>query len=64
MTTLADTEQWRYFHRKCYTEPTFRSLDQAQFVADLHADHGPDCLQYLSASAYISGSGDGADHGE
>ncbi|MEU7766444.1 hypothetical protein AB0B25_15105 [Nocardia sp. NPDC049190] len=64
MTTLADTEMWRQFHRKCWQEGAFRSLEEADFVARVHGGHGPDCLQYLSASAYRVGRGDGADHGE
>lgn len=64
MTTLADAEQWRHFHRNCRQDGTFRSLDQAQFVTNVHGGHGPSCLQYLAATAYIMGSSDGADHGE
>lgn len=64
MMTLADAEQWRHFHRHCHSEGTFRSLDHARFVANVHGGHGPTCLQYLSAAAYSFGSGDGADHGE
>jgi hypothetical protein len=64
MITQADAEQWRHYHRNCFAEGAFRSLDHADFVARVHGGHGPDCLQYLSASAYIFGSGDGADHGE
>ncbi|WP_406269703.1 hypothetical protein OH799_27180 [Nocardia sp. NBC_00881] len=64
MITLADAEQWRHFHRNCFAEGAFRSLDQAQFVLNVHSGHGPDSLQYLAAAAYIFGSGDGADHGE
>lgn len=60
--TLADAEQWRHFHRHCYTEGAFRSLTEAQFVLNSHSGHGPLCLQYLSASAYSFGSGDGSDH--
>ncbi|MGO4649993.1 hypothetical protein AB4305_34525, partial [Nocardia sp. 2YAB30] len=62
--TLADAEMWRHFHRNCWHDGAFRSLEQAQFVTNVHSGHGPTCLQYLSASAYIFGSGDGADHGE
>ncbi|MGO4649193.1 hypothetical protein AB4305_30260 [Nocardia sp. 2YAB30] len=64
VTTLADAEQWRHFHRNCYADPTFRSLEQAQFVINIHAGHGHMCVQYVGAMAYIMGSGDGADHGE
>ncbi|WP_327110646.1 hypothetical protein OHB12_23010 [Nocardia sp. NBC_01730] len=62
--TLADAEQWRHFHRNCYAEGAFRSPEQARFVLNVHSGHGETCLQYLSASAYSFGSGDGADHGE
>ncbi|MEU4342301.1 hypothetical protein AB0H00_13695 [Nocardia sp. NPDC023852] len=62
--TLADAEMWRHFHRKCWQDGAFRSLEQAQFVADVHSGHGTSCLQYLSAAAYIIGSGDGDDHAE
>jgi hypothetical protein len=62
--TLADAEMWRHLHRKCWQDSEFRSLDQAQFVINVHGGHGPSCLQWLAASAYSFGSGDGADHGE
>lgn len=62
--TLADAEQWRHFHRSCFAEVGFRSLEQARFVANIHSGHGPTCLQYLAAAAYSFGAGDGADHGE
>ncbi|MGO4615325.1 hypothetical protein AB4305_12725 [Nocardia sp. 2YAB30] len=64
MTTLADAEQWRHFHRSCYAETPIRSLDQARFVTNVHAGHGHTCLQYFAATAYIMGSGDGAEHAE
>ncbi|MGO4614129.1 hypothetical protein AB4305_17175 [Nocardia sp. 2YAB30] len=57
--TLADAEQWRHFHSKCWQDGFFRSFDHARFVLDIHSGHGPSCLQYLSASAYIS---HGIDH--
>jgi hypothetical protein len=60
--THADAEQWHHFHRRCFAEGVFRSFDEAEFVVNVHGGHGPSCLQYLSASAYISGSGDVADH--
>ncbi|UGT69871.1 hypothetical protein LTT66_06750 [Nocardia gipuzkoensis] len=58
--TSADVEQWRYFHRNCFVEGAFRSLDQARFVLNTHSGHGPSCLQYLAASAYSSGLADEA----
>ncbi|MGO4613767.1 hypothetical protein AB4305_05555 [Nocardia sp. 2YAB30] len=64
VTTLADAEQWHHFHRNCYADGEFRTLAQAQFVVNVHSGHGPSCLQYLSATAYILGTGDGGDHGE
>ncbi|MEV6323090.1 hypothetical protein AB0M45_18110 [Nocardia sp. NPDC051787] len=62
MTTLADAEMWRHFHRHCHYDGAFRSFNEAEFVVNVHGGHGPSCLQYLSASAYICGSGDVADH--
>ncbi|WP_454199618.1 hypothetical protein [Nocardia sp. Marseille-Q1738] len=62
--TQADADQWRHFHRNCHHDGIFRSIEQARFVANVHSGHGPTCLQYLSASAYSQGSGDGADYAD
>ncbi|MEU2106518.1 hypothetical protein [Nocardia sp. NPDC019255] len=65
MTTLADTEMWRHNHRHCHHDGTFRSLDEARFVSNVHSGHGPACLQYLAAHAYSSlGSEDGLDYAD
>jgi hypothetical protein len=62
MTTLADVEMWRHRHRLCHADGAFRSLSEAEFVANVHGGHGPSCKQYLSAHAFSLGSGDVADH--
>jgi hypothetical protein len=62
VTTLADAEMWRHAHRLCHRDGTFRSLDEAEFVSNVHSGHGGTCLQYLSAHAFSLGSGDVADH--
>ncbi|MFF7938793.1 hypothetical protein ACFZC5_03710 [Nocardia gamkensis] len=64
MTTLGDAEMWRHLHRNYLSEKEFRSVDQSGFISNIQSGRGPMCLQYLSASADICGSGDGADHGE
>ncbi|MBF6075540.1 hypothetical protein ACWEPH_13525 [Nocardia beijingensis] len=53
--SLADAEQWRRMHRNCAMDGSFRSLEQARFVANVHYGHGPGCKQYLSAAAYSFG---------
>ncbi|MBF6296163.1 hypothetical protein IU459_01235 [Nocardia amamiensis] len=53
--SLADADQWRMAHRNCAMDGSFRSLEQARFVANIHSGHGPSCKQYLSATAYSFG---------
>lgn len=64
MTPLGDAEMWRHLHRNHLSKREFRSVDQARLISNIQSGHGPTCLRYLSASAYICGSVDGADHGE
>jgi hypothetical protein len=64
MTTLEDAEMWRHLHRTYFSEGKFRSVDQSGCISNIPSSRGPTCLQYLSAYAYICGSGDGADHDE
>ncbi|NKY27983.1 hypothetical protein [Nocardia gamkensis] len=51
----ADADR-RMMHRKCAKDSSFRSFEQALFVANVHSGHGPGCKQYSSASAYSLGS--------
>ncbi len=53
--SFADADHWRMTHRDCAIDGSFRSLEQARFVANIHSGHGPGCKQYLSAAAYSFG---------
>lgn len=51
-TSLDMRDLWSTQHRDCTIEPLDLDMDLAQFVRSTHAGHGPDCCQYLAASAY------------
>lgn len=54
-TSLDLRDLWRSQHDDCGVEPMDLDLDLARFVRSAHAGHGPDCRQYLAASAYLFG---------
>lgn len=42
-------------HRDCASDPAmFAGPAAADAVLRLHAGHGPECLQFLAAHAYVS----------
>ncbi|MFI6363837.1 hypothetical protein ACIBG0_13935 [Nocardia sp. NPDC050630] len=51
-TSLDRRDLWSTQHRDCSAEPMDLDLDLARFICSTHAGHGPDCHQYLAASAY------------
>ncbi|WP_328397915.1 hypothetical protein [Nocardia sp. NBC_00416] len=51
-----DHDLWTRRHADCASSDTeFASLGEAMFVRTAHSGHGPQCLQSLSADAYIGG---------
>lgn len=42
-------EQWHNRHRYCHDTPPAMGLDEARWVLDTHAPHGPTCRQYATA---------------
>lgn len=54
-------ELWRAKHMFCTDETPPGSITEARYVIDVHAAHGPNCLQYWAAIAYCDSSGDGDD---
>ncbi|MFD4407875.1 hypothetical protein ACFWPH_34465 [Nocardia sp. NPDC058499] len=53
-----DRDLWTTRHRDCESEAGFDSLGEAIFVRTAHGGHGPECLQSLSAVAYLGGHND------
>ncbi len=56
-----DRDLWISRHDDCTSETDFGSLAEAMFVRTTHGGHGPQCLQSLSAVAYLGGHADDAD---
>ncbi len=50
-----DRDRWSRRHADCASDAEFASLGEAMFVRTAHGGHGPECLQSLSADAYLGG---------
>lgn len=51
-TSLDTRDLWNARHSNCAVEPTDLDEDLAHYLRGVHAGHGPECRQYLAASAY------------
>ncbi|MEC3915529.1 hypothetical protein [Nocardia sp. CDC160] len=45
-------DEWSQRHRYCHEIPEPMELDEARFVLTAHAEHGVECVQFISALAY------------
>ncbi len=54
-----DPDLWTRRHSECASSDAgFTSMGEAMFVHTAHGGHGPKCLQFLSAAAYLDGRAD------
>lgn len=61
-TRMSARDLWSSRHAACEEEPTFDCFEEADFVRGRHGGHGPKCIRFLAAVAYLSGLSDDADH--
>ncbi len=53
--TPQQIQQWDIIHRFCQDNPgEITDLDEARRVLTTHAEHGPECRQYLAALSRAS----------